>query len=162
MDISKIEPGNKDVVNIFITCTKGSKDFYEYDKKTDNFILRKVLNISFPGVYGFVPKTHHIDAEPLDALVLISDTIQQGIVLPARPIGVIRLRSSVPDDILIAVPISDNNFEKTSDVTKVNELEELKKFLEEFKELKVESVLDSEHAKKSVENAIKLYKREFE
>ena len=63
---------------------------------------------------------------------------------------------------MIAVPISDNNFEKTSDVTKVNELEELKKFLEEFKELKVESVLDSEHAKKSVENAIKLYKREFE
>jgi len=41
MDISKIEPGNKSVVNVFIECIKGSKDFYEYDEKTSTFILRK-------------------------------------------------------------------------------------------------------------------------
>ena len=162
MDISKIEPGNKDVVNVFITCMKNSKDCYEYDFKTDTFILRKVLNISFPGVYGFVPRTHHIDAEPLDVLVLTSDAIQQGIVIPARPIGIIRMRTSVPDDVLIAVPISDKNFESMRDATVKNNLEEIKNFLETFKELKVESVLDSEHAKKSIENAIELYKKEFE
>jgi inorganic pyrophosphatase len=162
MDISKIEPGNRDVVNVFITCVKDSKDFYEYDKKTDNFILKRVLNISFPGVYGFIPKTHHIDAEPLDTLVLTSDQIQQGIVLPARPIGVVRLKANVPDDVLIAVPISDRSFEGVNDVTKINNLEEIKKFLEAFKGLGVESVFDSEHAKKSVEVAINLYKKEFE
>lgn len=162
MDTSKIEPGSKDIVNVFITCMKGSKDFYEYDKKTDNFVLKKVLNIPFPGAYGFIPKTHHIDAEPLDTLVLILDQVQQGIILPARPIGVVRLRSSVPDDILVAVPISDEKFERTNDLTRINGLEEVKNFLEKFKGLRVESVLGPEHAKKSVEAAINLYKKEFE
>jgi len=162
MDTTKIEPGDGDVVNVFITCVKGSKDFYEYDKKTDNFILKRVLNISFPGVYGFISKTHHIDAEPLDTLVLTSDQIQQGIVLPARPIGIIRMKSNVPDDVLIAVPISDRSFEGVNDATKISNLEEIKKFLEAFKGLKVEYVFDSEHAKKSVGVAINLYKKEFE
>ena len=162
MDISKIEPGNRDVVNVFITCMKDSKDYYEYDFKTDTFILRKVLDISFPGVYGFIPRTHHIDAEPLDTMVMTSNQIQQGIVIPARPLGIIRMRTSVPDDILIAVPISDKSFGSIRDATGINNFEEIKNFLEKFKELKVESVLDSEHAKRSVENAIKLYKEEFE
>lgn len=162
MDISKIEPGSRDVVNVFITCIKGSKDFYEYDDETDNFVLKKVLNASFPGVYGFIPRTHHIDAEPLDTLILISDQIQQGIVLPARPIGVIRLRSDVPDDILVAVPISDDAFKNVNDVSKISNLDEIKKFLEAFKGLKVEDVFGSEHAKRSIETAINLYKREFE
>lgn len=162
MDITKIEPGNRDVVNVFITCVKGSKDFYEYDSKTDTFILKRVLNILFPGVYGFVPKTHHIDAEPLDVLVLVSNHIQQGVVLPSRPIGVIRMKGKVPDDIMVAVPISDQSFGKISDVSKLSELEEIKSFLEAFKGLKVEFVFDAEHAKRTIENAISLYKREFE
>ena len=162
MDISKIEPGGKDSVNVFINCIKGTKDFYEYDKKTETFILKKVLEVPFPGVYGFIPKTHHIDARPLDVLVLISNQIQQGIVLPARPIGVIRLKGDVPDDVLIAVPISDKNFDQINDITQIGNLEQLKSFLEIFKESKVEYVFDAEHAKKSIETAIKLYKKELE
>lgn len=162
MDISKIEPGNKDVVNVFIECIKGSKDFYEYDKETETFILKKVLDFPFPGAYGLIPKTHHIDAEPLDVLVLISNNIQQGIVLPARPIGVIRMKGNVPDDVLVAVPISDKSFERINDISKINNLEELKKFLESFKGSKVEFVFDNIHARKSIETAINLYKKEFE
>jgi len=161
MDISKIEPGNKDVVNVFIECVKNSKDFYEYDPKTETFILRKVLDITFPGVYGFIPNTHHIDAEPLDVLVLVSNDIQQGIVLPARPIGVIRLKGNVPDDVLIAVPISDKTFNRINDITKLSNIEDIKKFLERFKGLRVEYVFDAKHAKRSIDVAIELYKKEF-
>lgn len=159
MDVSKIEPGNSDVVNVFIECIKGSKDFYRYDEKTSTFILKRVLENSFPGAYGFIPKTHHIDAKPLDVLVLISDQVQQGIVLPAKPIGVIRLKGNVPDDVLIAVPISDRSFEQINDVSQVKNLDELKKFLETFKESEVEYTFDAEHAKKSIEIAINLFKR---
>jgi len=159
MDISKIEPGNKSVVNVFIECIKGSKDFYEYDEKTSTFILRKVLDIQFPSCYGFVPKTHHIDAKPLDVLVLVSNQIQQGVVLPARPIGIIRLKGNVPDDVLIAVPISDKSFEQINDISQIENLDRLKEFLETFKESKVEYVFDAEHAKKSIETAINLYKK---
>jgi len=162
MDISKIEPGGKDMVNVFIECVKNSKDFYEYDEETETFILRKVLDIAFPGAYGFIPRTHHIDAKLLDVLVLISNQVEQGIVLPARPIGVIRLKGNVPDDVLIAVPISDRSFERINDISKINNLDDIKGFLERFKGLSVEFVFDAEHAKRSVEVAISLYKKEFE
>ena len=162
MDITQIEPGNKDVINVFINSIKGSKDLYEYDKKTGAFILKKVSEIEFPGAYGFIPKTHHIDANPLDVLVLVSIQVQQGIVLPARPIGIIRLKGNIPDDVLIAVPISDKNFEQINDISQIENLDQLKEFLEAFKESKVEYVFDVEHAKRSIEIAINLYKKEFE
>ncbi len=161
MDVLKIEPGNKDVVNVFIRCAKGSKELYEYDKKTETFVLKKVLEIPFPGAYGFIPRTHHIDAQPLDVIVLVSNKIQQGVVLPARPIGVIRLKGDIPDDVLITVSISDKSFEQTNDISQVENLDELKRFLESFKESTVEYVFDFKHAKKSIETAINLYKKEF-
>jgi inorganic pyrophosphatase len=162
MDISKIEPGNKDMINVFIGCVKGSKDFYEYDEKSEAFVLRKVLENPFPGSYGHIPKTHHIDGKPLDVLVLINDQTQQGTVLPARPIGVIRLKGTIPDDVLIAVSISDKTFESLNNITELQNLEELKKFLENFKESVVEYVFEADHAKRSIETAINLYKKEFE
>ena len=58
MDISKLEPGYANKINVFIECLKDSKDFCEYDKKTEGFILKKVLKYPFPGCYGFVPRTH--------------------------------------------------------------------------------------------------------
>ena len=162
MDITKIESGDRNIVNVFIECMKGSKDFCEYDSDADTFMMRKILNIPFPGAYGFIPRTHHIDAEPLDVLVLVSNGVQEGVVLPAKPIGVIRLKGNIPDDVLIAVPASDKNFEKINDISQINNLEDIKKFLEDFKGSKVEFVFDSEHAKRSVETAINLYKKEFE
>ena len=105
----------------------------------------------------------HIDAEPLDVLVLTSEPLQQGIVLQARPIGIVRLKNKIIDDILIAVSLADKRFEKLFDLTKLpkNTLEKIKQFLEEFKNMEVENIFDSEHAKRSVEHAIELYKREF-
>jgi inorganic pyrophosphatase len=158
MDISKIEPGDRNRVNVFIECLEGSRDFYEYDKNTGAFILKKVLDFSFPGCYGFIPRTHHIDAEPLDVIVLVSEQLQQGIVLSARPIGIIRLEGKIPDDVLIAVSVADKSFEMIKDISDLNNLDSLKEFLEKFKESRIEMVFNAEHAKKSIENAIRLYK----
>jgi len=163
MDILKLEPGDVNRINVFIECLKDSRDFCKYDKKTEGFVLKKVLKSSFPGCYGFVPKTHHIDAEPLDVIVLTSSPLQQGIVLQARPIGIVRLKNKIIDDILIAVSLADKKFEKLFDLTKLqkNILAKIKNFLEEFKNMEVENIFDAEHAKRSVEHAIELYKKEF-
>ena len=163
MDISKLEPGYSHKINVFIECLKDSKDFCKYDKKTQGFVLKGVLKTPFPGCYGFVPKTHHIDAEPLDVLVLTSDPLQQGIVLEARPIGIVRLKNKIVDDILIAVSLADKKFENLFDLSKLSKtsLERIKQFLEEFKNMEVENIFDAEHAKRSVEHAIGLYKKEF-
>jgi len=164
MDISKIEPGLPYKVNILITSEKGSRDYCEFDEKSQAFILKKVLSDPFPGFYGFIPKTHHIDGEPLDAIILATEPVNQGIVVQARPIGLIRLRGKIPDDVLITVLLTDKAFEKTQDLLSLNkeELDKLKNFLEELKQKEVEQVFGADHARKAVERAIELYIREFE
>jgi inorganic pyrophosphatase len=164
MNISKIEPGLPNKVNILITSEKDSRDFCEYDEKSETFVLKKVLSDPFPGGYGFIPKTHHTDGEPLDVIILATEPVRQGIVVQARPIGLIRLRGKIPDDVLIAVLLTDKAFEKTQDLLSLNkeELDKLKNFLEELKEKEVEQVFGADHARKTVEHAIELYKREFE
>ncbi|MFH0928839.1 MAG: inorganic diphosphatase [Candidatus Aenigmatarchaeota archaeon] len=161
MDISKLEPGTKDLVNVFVESEKGSKSYYKYDQKTGFFNLEKVLKLPFTGSFGFVPKTHHVDANTLDVMILASDSIKQGIVVQARPIGIVRLKAQIPDDVLIAVSIADKEYEKLKDISEVDDdtVKNLKAFLEEFKELKVENVLDSVHAKNSVRRSMELYQR---
>lgn len=161
MDISEFQPGDKDLVNVFIESEKDSKSYYKYDVKKGMFTLKKVLKTPFPGSFGFIPKTHHVDGEPLDVLVLASDSIEKGIIVEARPIGMIRMKSEIPDDILIAVPIADSNFKDLKDLSKVdtNLMKSLKAFLEEFKEMKMENSFDSDHAKNAVRRAIELYRR---
>jgi inorganic pyrophosphatase len=161
MDISKIGPGNKDLVNVFVESVKGTKSYYKYDKKMDVFVLKKILEVPFPGSYGFIPRTHHIDAKPMDAMIISSDPINKGIVVQAKPIGMIRLRSEIPDDVLIVVAIADMKFEKIKDLSTLNKdiLDNLKAFLEQFKELKIENVFDSERAKKAVGRSIELHRK---
>jgi len=164
MEINKLNPGSSDKINVFITSEKGSRSYCEFDEKSGTFILKKVLSQPFPGSYGFIPKTHHIDAEPLDALVLTIEHLEQGIVVQARPIGLIRLKGTIPDDILITVLINDRMFEKAQDLLTLNEeeLEELKNFLEELKGKEFQNFFGPSHAKKSFEHALELYQRAFE
>jgi inorganic pyrophosphatase len=160
MEINKIEPGLPNKINILITSEKGSRDLCDFDSESEAFVLKKVLSDPFPGFYGFIPKTHHIDGEPLDVLLLTNEPIKQGIVVQARPIGLIRLRGKIPDDILIAVLVT----EQTKDLLSLEreEIEKIKSFLEELKEKEVEEVFGASHAVKAVEHAIELYRREFE
>ena len=161
MDISKQEPGTKDLVNVFIESEKGSKSYYKYNEQTGLFKLKKVLKLPFTGSFGFIPKTHHIDADPLDVIVLMSDPIQQGIVVEARPIGLVRLKAEIPDEILVAVSIADKEYEKVKDIDDIDmgTMKSLKAFLVEFKDKKIDQVFGADHAKKAVRRSIELYQR---
>jgi inorganic pyrophosphatase len=164
MDIRKLDTGTSEKINVFITSEKGSRSYCELDQKSGTFMLKKVTRLPFPGFYGYIPRTHHTDGEPLDVMVLTSEPISQGIVVQVRPIGVIRLKGSVPDDILIGVLINDKVYGKTQDLLTLNkeELDKLKNFLEELKGKTFQDTLDVAHSKRSFERASELFKREFE
>jgi len=161
MDISKIEPGDTEVVNVFVESEKDSKSYYKYDSKTGMFNLKKVLKLPFTGSFGFIPKTHHVDGEPLDVLILASEAIEQGIVVEARPIGLIRLKAEIPDEVLVAVSTADSEFDNVKNLSEVSDniMKNLRTFLEEFKDMKIENIFDSDHAKKAVRRSIELYQR---
>ncbi len=99
-----------EVVNVVIEIQRGSVNKYEVDKATGRIFLDRVngTTLGYPADYGYVPDTLCEDGDPLDALVIISESILPGIVVPVRPIGVLNMiDDGEGDEKLICVPADD-------------------------------------------------------
>lgn len=98
------------VINIVIEIQKGSVNKYELDKETGRLVLDRVNGtvLGYPADYGYVPHTLCEDGDPLDALLIIGESVLPGVVVPARPIGVLRMvDDGEGDEKLICVPADD-------------------------------------------------------
>ncbi|HYH55801.1 MAG TPA: inorganic diphosphatase, partial [Anseongella sp.] len=73
-----VDPGPEcpRVVSALIEIPKGSKAKYEVDKKSGLLKLDRVLfsSVMYPANYGFIPRTFCDDKDPLDILVLCSQS----------------------------------------------------------------------------------------
>ena len=99
-----------DVVNVVIEIRRGERNKYEMDKDTGYLTLDRVNGtaLGYPADYGYVPQTLCDDGDPLDALLLIDESVPHGVVVPARPIGVLRMvDGGEGDEKLICVPADD-------------------------------------------------------
>ncbi|HPV33637.1 MAG TPA: inorganic diphosphatase, partial [Candidatus Paceibacterota bacterium] len=106
----EIEPGEAEEMNVIIEIGKGSKNKYEVDKKTGLIKLDRAAHTAqdFPFDYGFVPKSLWHDNDPLDVIVLTTFPLQPGILVEARPVGVMHMiDDGEADDKIIAVPKED-------------------------------------------------------
>lgn len=90
IDSSRINP--KDFM-VVIEIPKGSKTKYELDKHTGLLELDRILYTSthYPANYGFIPRTYADDFDPLDVLVLCSQTVYPMTLIRCYPIGVISM-----------------------------------------------------------------------
>ncbi len=98
------------VVNVIIEIQKGSRNKIEVDKATGRLFLDRVNGtfLGYPADYGYVPDTLCDDGDPLDALVVIEESLPHGVVVPARPIGVLYFEDDGEmDEKLICVPADD-------------------------------------------------------
>ena len=105
---------NRDSFLALIEISKGSKNKYELDKPTGHLILDRVLFTSthYPQNYGFIPRTYARDFDPLDVLVLCSESILPMSLVNAKPIGVLIMEDNgLPDEKIIAVETPDGIFE---------------------------------------------------
>ena len=75
MNPKRITPRDFECV---IEITKGSKKKYELDKECGLLRLDRILYTSthYPANYGFIPRTYGDDNDPLDVLVLCSESIE--------------------------------------------------------------------------------------
>ena len=99
-----------DVVNVIIEIRKGDKNKYEFDKETGRLFLDRVNGtlLGYPADYGYVPDTLCEDGDPLDALVIIDESLPYGVVVPCRPLGVLYFEDDGEmDEKLIMVPKDD-------------------------------------------------------
>lgn len=158
-------------VNALIEIPKGSHCKYEIDKITGLLKVDRVIYSSFhyPVNYGFIPQTLGDDNDPLDILVMCSESIQPLCLVEATVIGNMQMiDSGERDDKIIAVATKDPS---VNHITNINELPAhffavLKNYFEQYKVLEnkkveIDDFQDKETAYKVIDEAIKLYITRF-
>lgn len=103
-------PDSPKIVNVVIEIRRGERNKYEMDKDTGYLTLDRVnaTTLGYPADYGYVPMTLCDDGDPLDALLLIDESVPHGTVVPSRAIGVLRMvDNNEGDEKLICVAAED-------------------------------------------------------
>lgn len=159
------------IVNAIIEIPEGSRTKYEVDKKTGLLKLDRVVYSSFhyPVNYGFIPQTLGLDNDPLDILVLCSQSIQPLCLVRATVIGNMQMiDSGEEDDKIIAVATDDPS---VNHITSIDELprhfiSELKNYFEQYKvlenkQVQIEDFQNKGVAYRIITASIELYKQKF-
>lgn len=156
----------KDFVAV-IEIERGSKCKYELDKETGILMLDRILHTSthYPANYGFIPRTYADDLDPLDVLVLCSQTLKPMTSVRCYPIGVISMVDNGRyDEKIIAIPFSDPTYNTYKDIDEIPKhiFEEMKHFFKVYKELEgketaVNEVAGKAEAEKIIAQAIDGY-----
>jgi len=82
-----------ETVNVIIEIRRGERNKYEMDKDTGALTLDRVnaTMLGYPADYGYLPETLCEDGDPLDALLVIDESVPHGVVVPSRAVGVLRM-----------------------------------------------------------------------
>lgn len=160
---------DENIFPVYIEISKGSKNKYELDKNTGLLRLDRILYTSthYPQNYGYIPLTICDDGDPLDALVICSESLLPKSFCMCRAIGVVRMIDNhKQDDKILCVPIKDPFYSEIKTIRDVpNHLvDEIIHFFSvykvlEGKETAVEESGDEVLAKKLVRLAMDDYKK---
>ena len=154
-----------------IEIEKGSKNKYEMDKETGMLRLDRILYPSthYPANYGFLPRTYADDNDPLDVLVLCSETIRPMSLVRCYPIGYFAMKDgNAMDEKILAVPFGDPVYSSYKDVSELpaHVSEEMRHFFKVYKNLEnketaVNEVSARDVAVKVIKEAIDNYVENF-
>ena len=164
-----IDPGTKKEMKVIIEIPKDSHNKYEIDKETGLIALDRAnySSAAYPFDYGFVPQTLWEDGDALDVILLTTYPLAVGVLVAARPVGLLKMIDSGDDDAkIIAVPANDRRWEDVQDLNDLNKhtLREMQHFYETYKALKgkpsevvVEGFGDKEQAEAAFEKGRAAY-----
>ena len=169
-DISPARINPEDFIAV-IEIEKGSKNKYELDKETGHIILDRILYTSthYPANYGLIPRTYADDGDPLDVLVVCSESIRPLSLVRCYPIGVMAmLDSGKMDEKIIAIPFEDPTYNEYRDINELpsHVFSEMRHFFTVYKSLEgketvVNDVSGAEEAKKVIQNCMDAYIEKF-
>jgi inorganic pyrophosphatase len=159
------------IVRALIEIPQGSRTKYEIDKATGLLKLDRVIHSSFhyPVNYGFIPQTLGLDGDPLDILVLCSQSIQSLCLVEATVIGNMpMIDTGDQDDKIIAVATKDPSVNHITDIEELPKhfFNELKNYFEQYKvlenkQVQINDFQPKEQAFTIINDAIKYYKKKF-
>lgn len=158
---------------VVVEIEKGSKCKYELDKETGVLRLDRILYTAthYPANYGFIPRTYADDCDPLDVLVLCSQSLYPMTTVRCYPIGLISMMDNGHyDDKIIAIPFSDPTYNSYTDISQIPQhiFDEMSHFFKVYKQLEgkesttdVNEVCGVDKAKKIIAKAIDGYVESF-
>jgi len=129
----------RDAVHVVVESPRGSSLKFKYDPDRRAMMLSRPLpqGLAFPHDWGFIPSTRAPDGDPLDAFVMWDGVSYPGIVIPCRPIGLLRVEQTnvtsharERNDRLAALPIKAPRWESVRSVLDVGE--RVRRELEQF------------------------------
>jgi len=150
-----------------VEITKGSKMKYELDKETGILVLDRILYTSthYPANYGFIPRTLADDGDPMDVLILSSESLLSMSLVRCYPIGVITMSDNGDmDEKIIAIPYTDPTYNGYKSISELPQhiFDEMQHFFRVYKELEnkstsVSEVYDVDVAKEIIQKSIDNY-----
>lgn len=159
------------VVNGLIEIPQGSRAKYEIDKETGLLILDRIIHSSFhyPINYGFIPQTLGHDGDPLDILVMCSESIQPLCLVEATVIGNMQMiDNGEKDDKIIAVATNDPTVNHITDIHDLPKhfISVLRNYFENYKVLEnkvveIDEFQEKETAYDIINEAIEYYRIKF-
>ncbi len=105
---------------------KGGRNKYEVDHETGKVYLDRYLytSMGYPADYGYIDGTLGEDGDPLDAMVLLPESVFPGIIVRARIVGMYTMTDEAGgDDKLLCVPAGDVRWDHIKDISDVSEFE---------------------------------------
>lgn len=154
-----------------IEIKKGSKKKYELDKETGLLMLDRILYTSthYPANYGFIPRTYGDDGDPLDVVVISSESIDPMTLVRCYPIGVITMKDGGKfDEKIISIPFNDPNYNAYKDISELpaHLFDEMKHFFTVYKSLEgketvVDEIQSRDKAVEIIRSCIDNYVAEF-
>ena len=160
-----------EVFTAVIEIPKGSKVKYELDKATGLLRMDRILYTSthYPENYGFIPRTHADDGDPLDVLVICSETLVPMSLVKCYPIGMIKmLDNGANDEKIICIPSDDPSYNSYTDIAELPKhiYEEMGHFFKVYKQLEhkdtvIDDVAGPDAARAVIEQCIDNYINKF-
>ena len=154
--------------DVTIEIPKGQRNKYQIDHDTGRIYLDRYLYtaMGYPADYGFIEDSLGEDGDPLDALVLLPEPVFPGVIITARPVGMLQMSDEAGgDDKVLCVPATDPRWEHITDITDIPpfELQAIKHFFLHYKELEPGKHVDAgdwtnrEAAEAEVERSIQRF-----
>jgi inorganic pyrophosphatase len=167
--------GTDSLINVVVEIPSGSQTKTEYDIDKEVFAVDRVLytKYSYPFNYGFIPETWSADNDPLDVVLLSSQSISTGTLVESRVIGVLVTKDEEgTDEKIIAVPDSkaDPFFSEINTIDNLDEkiLSKIEHFYKNYKIsepdkwVDIDGYLSKEEAEKILTDAIEQYHQHFQ
>ena len=145
MSLNIVSPGEDapNTFNVVIEIPMNADPVkYEVDKATGAIFVDRFMSTSmhYPTNYGYVPQTLSGDGDPVDVLVITPVPLIPGVVVPCRPIGILKMEDEAGiDGKVLAVPIDKilsiyTQWQKPEDLNPMR-LKTISHFFEHYKDL---------------------------